>query len=250
MPHQTASPQSPARRRFTLIELLVVVAIVAILASLLLPALTKARAAGKAAACRNNYKQTFLAETLYFDDNADWFHSGRQTTGTGWAANVLGIPFGSWNFTTNYLGNGDALLCPAIAPTRFNMADTSTALSQTFGLNGYFDSFTGACAYVNIKAGPWNHYLFKTTTIANPAAKIFLADAGLLAPNGDQTQAQLWYWNQFYVNSGYTYALHLRHGMGTNVLYSDGHVQQDSLAELRDVGVKAFFLSDFAKLQF
>jgi prepilin-type N-terminal cleavage/methylation domain-containing protein/prepilin-type processing-associated H-X9-DG protein len=58
-------------RAFTLIELLVVVAIIAILASLLLPALGKAKEAGKAAHCRGNEKNLILAWMMYHQDNDD-----------------------------------------------------------------------------------------------------------------------------------------------------------------------------------
>lgn len=61
----------PRRHRFSLIELLITVAVIAILAGLLLPALNRAREKARALNCLSNLKQTGMAAISYAGDNED-----------------------------------------------------------------------------------------------------------------------------------------------------------------------------------
>ena len=77
------------KKQFTLIELLVVIAIIAILAAMLLPALSAARERARAASCLSNIKQLGLAAFMYVGDNNGQLPAGASYEGVGCWYDVL-----------------------------------------------------------------------------------------------------------------------------------------------------------------
>ncbi len=77
------------KANFTLIELLVVIAIIAILAGMLLPALSTAREKGRQASCVNSLKQVSIAIVMYTVDNSDYLPQNKSLEDSAWDVQLL-----------------------------------------------------------------------------------------------------------------------------------------------------------------
>jgi prepilin-type N-terminal cleavage/methylation domain-containing protein/prepilin-type processing-associated H-X9-DG protein len=185
-------------RAFTLVELLVVIAIISILAALLLPALSRARATAQAVACRSNLKQWGLATQLYVAEHEDFLPkdgsaSGSSTT-EGWYIDLpheLGIPAYCempWRTNATILPGNSVWICPSNA--RRSNGNNLFLYCLNERVNGI---------------GSGNQ--IRLTAIRQTTATVWLFDNGGLAPVAQE--------NNVHTNL---------HNCGAQFVFLDGHV--------------------------
>ena len=238
-------------RKFTLIELLVVIAIIAILAAILMPALSSARERGRSSQCVNNLKQCALGMQLYTEDHKMfplYYVEGNSCRNFGdmickERMQMYGTDTQKLKLGGNYLSSAKATLCPSRYP--FVPLGKYASYKNESNLGWHISTY-GSCNHKDhhptshasgsveqtterknmefvIGAGT-SGVCLRPSFIKNPSRFFTIADSASIK-NGRNAP---WYWIDFGDN-----AFLGAHNGRANIAWLDGHVDSNTHGDIR-----------------
>jgi prepilin-type processing-associated H-X9-DG protein/prepilin-type N-terminal cleavage/methylation domain-containing protein len=223
---------------FTLIELLVVIAIILVLAGLLAPALGLAREKARQAACSNNLRQLYLANTLYASDYGSYVPAASDMFGANlhrWHGTRISAskPFdGTSGPLAPYLGRDHAIReCPSIRSYVKNITGAN-AFEASCGGYGYNANGVGSlfmCVGYNAQGAAKG-----MTEVSDPAGTVMFCDTAFPQPYGNPKYLIEYSFAespQFPGGSQAQPSIHFRHTGHANVVWCDGHVSSEKMTQ-------------------
>ena len=218
-------------RAFTLIELLVVIAIIAILAGMLLPALSKAKEKGLRISCLNNLRQMGLFMHYYTDEHDDLFPGHRNNIRPG-QENSSSERHDWWGVAIVRENLTNLFRCPSLKGRREDLGVQWTwafdAHRVGYGYNGYFLGSHPHRGYypVNVNGVQvGNHVEFKRGSVLSPTMNMVLGDS-MPMRNNLAWSSSLWWPKSGMGPNGILEGIDPnRHGGGGNVVFNDGHAE-------------------------
>lgn len=240
--------------RFTLIEMLVVIAIIAIVSSLLMPALRSSIDSAKGLQCMNNQRQVAVAQIAYGENNAGWIFCGWLEAGYYWMTAAYGEKLGSYDFGSNYLDDKNAGLCQEQYPYTYS-SSWKSSIGFCYGFNKSFYTYAKRKKAVNVPAAGTNLFFFNLYGVSSPNKPIWFADSVISGDawqgtyGSDRPQSSQWdmlSWS----NPVFKRGIHLRHLNNANTAYADGHIESSGIESLVNKNVKSMVMSNFDELTF
>jgi prepilin-type N-terminal cleavage/methylation domain-containing protein/prepilin-type processing-associated H-X9-DG protein len=225
-------------RGFTLVELLVVIGIIALLISVLLPALNAARERARQSACGSNIRQLVTAALMYAQDNGGTFpqaHVDFVTRNLHRWHGQRSRAQDPFDFTlsplASHLQTGKVKLCPSFVPeTR------SQAFEASAGGYGYNNTFIGSSIGddptrgVGVDIRTWEREVCnrpaRQSQVRDASGKIAFADCAIANPgiieySFVEPPTNVW-------GTANSPSIHFRHARAASVAWADGHVTRET----------------------
>jgi len=245
------------KKGFSLIELLVVISVISLLMAILIPALVAARSQARGMVCKSNLRQLFIANAGYATENKDNYV---------WAApDITSYKGGNhrWHGIRNspdepfdplkgplaaYLNNGMVKECPGFAKPPKDL-QWEFNFEQGCGGYGYNDIYLGSrnwqdrtfTSIEEIKSAAWE--TTKTVEVRKPAKTLMFADAAMAMQQNFLIEYSfakppfIVYKGEPVTNFYMSPSIHFRHRSFTNVVWTDGHVSPEHMADVNQNNV-------------